>query len=132
MITLEGLEEEIRTLNPDRFRCGEFDRAVRRIVYAAARVGFVRGLQAAQTEPSLQGVFEERAKREFPLMFLREEPDPHGGDMDWRWLEGALQLRYGVDGVWRTASGAVAAHCEPTAERVDLWHSLRHRPFQEE
>lgn len=106
--------------------------------YALAKeedgVGSVAGI-----EP--QHVYCARlAAERFPLppkRVLREEPDPHGyTGLRWGCDDRAREIvvRWGSEAAWTKVAdvpGGYSNALRPTAERIDLWHSLKHNPYRE-
>jgi hypothetical protein len=67
---------------------------------------------------------------------LREEPDPNGGDCDWRW-NGGLEFRsyQNVMGQWHTITirdGTSDRVFAPYPDRISLWYSLMREPYRTE
>jgi len=128
----ERADRTIAALSPDT--------ETYRIVTLAARVGYAlakeedgAGSLCPPEQPQHVYCALLAAKR-FPLppkRVLREEPDPCGGDVDWRWT-GALEYRPNGGAKWNLlisdSNGRVFA---PYPERIDLWHSLKHEPYRE-
>lgn len=67
-----------------------------------------------------------------PKRVLREEPDPKGAGVMWRWLGSSLEYSSG-DGRWFALVGSAGGDrvFAPYPERIDLWHSLKHNPYRE-
>lgn len=83
---------------------------------------------------------EKAARQIFPLppkRVLREEPDPNGGEVLWRWNE---WLEFMPNAIHNPAElkrwiRLTAPDCDrtfaPYPGRIDLWHSLKHNPYKE-
>lgn len=106
---------------------------IHRLVTLAARAAYA----LAKEEDGVgytDHVYAQMAAERFPLppkRVLREEPDPNGGDVFWRWNL-HLEYRPWNGNVWVSlVSDANMRVFAPYPERIDLWHSLKHDPYRE-
>jgi hypothetical protein len=102
-----------------------------------ARSGYVRGAihETSNGASSFCHLMQTvAAPKAFPLpkrtrQALREELDPHGAGL-WRW-NGGLQFKSMESAPWRGFVGpdGVDRPFNPSADRIDLWASLKAKPF---
>ena len=105
-------------------------------VYGAlmAQEAFLRGVTQSQ-HYNITPV--ANARRIYPLpartrKVLREEPDPMGADVQWRWAN--QRLEYQHENKWIALGYDEGPYriFAPTGPRIDLWASLKRSPYREE
>jgi hypothetical protein len=96
-----------------------------------------RGMTSDTDELEARGAYLYRLPAR-TLWVLREEPDPHGYAVHYRYDEGAreIMVRYDIERAqWIKASDLPEGYAymlRPTADRIDLWASLKAEPYRTE